>query len=265
MSRERVMAGVLLILAAGAAGALAEPFAFDASRVPPYLAAHPEREAAVGADLSAGRPAAGMTAQEIRLCLGRPSRVEKRAEGGFIWHFSRPAGASRGISYSDLYQTDVPVARVAFGLDGVAIDVLVYGAPREEESEVPAAAPRPAPPPVAPPAVPAPAPAAAGPEPAPPGEPAPRAAAAPESPVPEASALAANVPDAGFEGWPALAVGGVLVERSARAVLVNGVVKKAGEDVVGVTILAVEPAGAIVAYGGQVRLLRVGASTSPQP
>lgn len=228
------------------------------TRVSRYLASRPDRAEAVGEALNAGRPVPGMTANEVQLCMGRPKRIEKtgpeRRERR--WHYTRPSGASyRTIDHSPLWILDIPVARIEFDAAGIVTNAIFFGAaPGAGRAAAPHASADPEESvvralPDEPPASPAPAPRPAAPS---------AAAIGMGEPVPARPTAAG---DPGFEGWPAITLSGVLTGSGGEAALLNGRLIRRGDTIEGVRVLSVDGRGAVLDRAGEVRLLKVGAST----
>lgn len=222
-------AGCLLVLIAG--GCFGGAGQLGPDPVERYIRLNPQLSAPVRDALRAGCVAEGMSRPEVRLSMGPPQRRETVGEAGAgareVWIYNqRPSqDVLRG---SQLWHTDVPMARVVFGPDRrveswrlfspdepFRPDIYIDDGAREAALK-----------------------AVQGPTEPP---------AAPRRPLPG--------PRGTFEDWPQLQITGVSLGGQQATAILNRQVVAAGDDVEGVRVLAVIPEGVWLRYRGSDQFL----------
>ena len=82
-------------------GCATHKFAFDANKAAAYLAVHQDRPVEIKRALSIGRPARGMTEEEVLLCWGKATKILDEDISGrerTSWRYYEP----QAIAYSGM-------------------------------------------------------------------------------------------------------------------------------------------------------------------
>ncbi len=248
MKRVMTIKWIAVTAAAAAfvAGCLAPPHRFDVHRASRYLERRPDVPKERARALLEGAVVAGMTRDEVVLCLGKPQERQRVADGGPVaelWLYCRSERGSDELERSHMWDRQIPVAKVTFGSDGLVLSCRMYQAPLPTERAVdpagfPAGVTRPAPV----------KPVAAG-----------------VATEPERGAKSTHTPptaaaEGTFAGWPDLTVTGVLVGTDAASAIVNRREVHMGEMVDGVRVLQITPQGVSVQMGTEKRFIRTSGS-----
>ncbi|MBA4386514.1 MAG: hypothetical protein C0404_00955 [Verrucomicrobia bacterium] len=187
------------------------------SKVAVYIEQHPALSSDVKAGLRAGTVAKGMNGEEVKLCMGRPSKVESSELQGVsqeIWSYKERSKAD-----TDFRQFDVPVALLTFaGSSGEKIltDWEFYGAN--------------------------------------PHDPQPAKAKPAKTEPPAAQPAAA--PRASSVDWPTLKLDRVLVTRQGISAFINDQEVKEGSTIEGATVVFIRAGGVTVKYKGETKVLK---------
>jgi len=238
----RLGAFALLLTVAGCAT--------PSERIARYIAKHPERPAAISAALQEQSVTAGMNAEEVRLCLGGPNRIDRT--GGTAdtppietWHYLRDSSTDSALKGSSLWAMPIPLATIYFSREGLVSEASFYGSPEVDELATVTTA-------AAPPEITSEPPVVVTRPPA--SESRPKPPPLPPSYKPSPDEL-------GVSGWPRVMLGGVSVMADDQSAILNGEVVEPGETVSGVTLHRVYVNGVLLDYRGQRTFIRPGETT----
>jgi len=224
--------------------------ATPSERIARYIAKHPERPAAICAALQDQSVTAGMNAEEVRLCLGGPNRIDRTGGSGDTlpietWHYLRDSSTDSALKGSSLWAMQIPLATIYFSGEGLVSEAAFYDSPEADELATVTTA-------AAPPEITREAPVVAARPPA--RQPSPNPPPLPPSYKPSPDEL-------GVSGWPRVMLGGVSVMAGDQSAILNGEVVEPGETVSGVTLYRVYVNGVLLDYRGQRTFLRPGETT----
>jgi outer membrane protein assembly factor BamE (lipoprotein component of BamABCDE complex) len=126
----------LLLMAAGCAT--------PSERAARYISKHPERPAAICTALQTQSVVAGMNADEVRLCLGAPKRIDRTDDTPAVetWHYLQDSRAGGVLKGSSIWEIEIPLATIYFSSDGLVKEAVYYNSVDTDEpptgSETPA-------------------------------------------------------------------------------------------------------------------------------
>ena len=237
-----VVMGVLVV-----AGCVSHPYVFQAERAERFISRTPDLPTPRVEALRAGRVVPGMTEKEVSICFGRPqerSRIERDGQSLVAWHYLRVDRTRGELERSGMWHRPVPLARVYFGPDGTVVSVRVFSQSAPEGRAQASVTP--------PPAVGV-RPAGARQD----------EAASGGSPSVSAPVDTGTTDEGRFEGWPNLALNGVILGAGEPCAIVNRRVVAQGETVEGVTVREITARGVMLQRGDSIRFLQTGQATQP--
>ena len=237
------LGGLALLLAM--AGCATPP-----ERIARYIAKHPERPADICAALQQQSVTTGMTAEEVRLCLGGPNRIDRIGGAGDIppietWRYLRDSSTDGSLKGSSLWAMDIPLATVYFSREGLVNEAAFYDSPEPEALATVTTA-------AAPPEVTRKAPVNV------------QALPPAQKPRPKPPTLTNYTPspdELGVSGWPRVMLGGVSAMSGGHGAILNDEIVEPGETIEGVSLFRVFANGVLLDYRGQRTFLRNGETT----
>ena len=225
--------------------------ATPSERAARYISKHPERPATICTALQTQSVVAGMNADEVRLCLGTPKRIDRTDDTPPVetWHYLQDSRAGSVLKGSSIWDIEIPLATIYFSSEGLVKEAVFYSTDQTDEPPKGGETPSPQQDAVT----------------APPAQEM-RADKTPASRKlrPKAPALSHYIPaptELGVSGWPRISLGGVSAMGGDHSAILNGEVAEPGERVNAVTLLRVFGNGVLLEYRGQRTFLRPGETT----
>jgi outer membrane protein assembly factor BamE (lipoprotein component of BamABCDE complex) len=233
---------VLLLMAAGCTT--------PSNRIARYILKHPERPIAICTALQTQSVVAGMNADEVRLCLGSPKRIDRTADTPptETWHYLQDSKAGGALKGSSIWHMDIPLATLYFSSEGLVKKAVFYNSQEADMPTTGGDAPSPRQDVVK----------------GPPRQVHVDKKPVPGKPRPNAPALPHYMPaptELGVSGWPRVSLGGVSAMGGDHSAILNGEVVEPGETVSDVTLFRVFDNGVLLEYRGQRTFLRPGETT----
>jgi len=233
----RILLAMCFALLLLAAGCVAPAFVFDPERAEKYIRKTPGVDQDIAAALRRGEPVRGMTRKEVSICLGTPSEKTLTTESGSrveTWLYTTDGHVSGELRGSSLWNRRIPLAKVVFGDDETMVLWHKYtgkGASTTENGG---------------------------------REDAEHSGSRQDvqgTPSLKGRRLLRVFDEDNFRGWPGLTVKGTSTGAGRPSAVINNTVVSAGNTILGVKIVAIDPRGVTLNYKGEVQFLPVGKST----
>lgn len=216
-------------------------------RINRYTASAKDRPASVIQALHEGnRAVPGMTAREVRLVLGSPSRITTPPPPAtLVWHYDRRPMRKRVLlQESALWDLPVPQYSIYFDANRIVLNVIDHATVADAKSETP--------PPVPPTESASINPAESS------------STRSPDQPVPRATVIPTYDPPAeeiNVQNWPDITLQGISASSHAHRAVINGKVYERDEEILGgVRLLAIYANGVVLEYRQKRAFLRTGES-----